>query len=99
MIEFTQYLRPNGRRKPITINRSIEVEERAERLIMAGLRFEAEVLTTGEVSLTVFDQDSEEDVAIELTPNGDHVGAAVDKLVDQAINWLDGREERVRTEE
>lgn len=85
MIPFTQYLLPDGRRQTITIERSPEIEAKAATIIAAGLRFETEVLSDGAtVSLTVSDPVEEEDVAIELVPNGPGIPDAVDRLVEAA---------------
>lgn len=80
-IPFTQYLRPNGRTAPVEIGRSAEVEQKAQEIMAAGYRFECEHLTTGHASLTIHDPRIEEDVAIEVVPNGPGVPAAVDRLV------------------
>ncbi len=47
----------------------------------AGARLECEVLTTGVVSLTVFDPSGENDFDIELEQNGRGIPAAVDRLI------------------
>ncbi len=62
----------------------------AQEVIDRGLRFEAEMLTTGTISLTVFDPDTEEDVCIELCQNGPPLLDAVDKLVRDALALADG---------
>ena len=78
-IEFTQYKLPHGRAVPVRIDRPDPVYEKARRLMEAGYVFECEVLTDGEVSLTI--TDDEADHAIEVCPNGPEVPAAVDKLI------------------
>jgi len=83
-IEFTQYLRPDGRKEKITIDRPEHVELIAREFIKAGGRFEAEVLSTGEVSLTAHYDD--EDVAIEICANGPAVEPAVDRLVAKCLD-------------
>ncbi len=80
-VPFTQYLLPNGRRRLITIEVDSDVQEMAEDIIREGHRFEAEVLTTGEVSLTIFDEDTEEDVAIVLVRNRKGVREAVQEMI------------------
>ena len=80
-IPFTQYLMPDGRPKQIEINRPEEVEAKAAKIIAAGLRLEAEVLRTGEVSFTVFDVETETDEACEVSRNGPEVLEAVDRLI------------------
>lgn len=94
-IPFTQYHRPDGRHTEISIGCSAEIEDLAERFIKSGGRFEAEVLTTGHVSLSaVFeDEDGEPgDIAIEVVPNGPGIDAAIDRLVRASIRQLLRRE-------
>jgi len=93
MIPFRQYLRPDGRQRKVEIDMPPEVEHLAYGFINAGGRYEAEVLTTGDVSLTaVYDVDGEDqDIAIELCDNGPGVPEAVEKLVRKSVNWLDRR--------
>lgn len=88
-IPFTQYLRPDGRRVSVTVDRSPEVEAKARVVIDAGLRFECEVLSDRRtVSLTVADPVAEKDVAIEVVPNGPEVPEAVDRLVESAYRLV-----------
>lgn len=87
-IPFTQYMMPDGRKTYHEVKRPPEIEEMAHRVIADGLRFESEVLSTGEVSITVFDPRIEEDVAIEICPNGPEIRAATDKLVKDAFGRL-----------
>jgi hypothetical protein len=87
-IPFTQYLRPDGRTRDEWIDgRPPEIEQLAQQFIAAGGKFEAEVLTTGYVSLTaVFEMNDEmEDIAIRVVPNGPEVLTAVDELVREAV--------------
>jgi hypothetical protein len=78
-IPFTQYLRPDGRPKSIVIERPEPVAEKAKRILDAGFRFECEVLSTGDVSFAVSDDDG--DHAFEICRNGPDVLAAVDRLI------------------
>ena len=78
-IQFTQYLRPNGTPVPQWIIVPDEVADRADKIIAAGLRFECELLTTGQVSLTITSDKS--DVDIRVVQNGPGVPAAVHSLV------------------
>lgn len=87
-IQFTQFLRPNGRTTPITIDRPPAIEARADTLYARGYRFEAEVLTTGHVSLTVVDRAEGVDLEIEVVPNGPKIPEAVDLLVNRAYENL-----------
>lgn len=80
-VPVTQFMLPDGRRKAITVERPREIAERAHKIIGRGLRFEAEVLMTGQVSLTVSDPGEEVDLFIEISPNGPEVLEAFDRLV------------------
>lgn len=80
-IPFTQFLRPDGERRSISIERSQTIEAKARQIRSAGYFFEAEALHDGTISLTITDPD-EGDVAIELCPNGPEVPEAVDRLVE-----------------
>lgn len=78
-IPFTQYLKPNGRRADVSIERPAHIASMADRIMERGYRFECEVLTTGQVSLTIADYEGDHD--IELCNNGIEVPATVDRLV------------------
>jgi hypothetical protein len=90
-ISFTQYLRPDGRRRDVEVDRSSEIEAAAaaERFVAAGGRYECEVLTTGHASLTaVHAVDGEDrDIAIVLCDQPS-VPERVDELVRRSIAWL-----------
>lgn len=83
MIAFTQYLRPDGEAKEITIERPAEIEAKAAKLKNLGATLEIEVLATGEVSMTVELKD--ETLAIEVVPNGPEVPSAVDRMITKAL--------------
>jgi len=80
-IPFTQYLMPDGRKRDVSISRPKEIYDKVLDIIDAGYRFEAEVLTTGQVSLTITGKD--EDVDIEVVENGPKVPLAVDNMVNR----------------
>jgi len=82
MIPFTQYKLPDGRRVEISIERPTSVAEKARQIIDAGYVFECEVLTTGDVSLTITDPE-EGDLAFQVCANGEAVPGAVDRLVEE----------------
>lgn len=86
MVPFTQYHLPDGRKSDTGIDRPADIEALAQSFIDRGGWFEAEVLTTGHVSLTAcFDMpDGDNDIEIELVPNGPGVPEAVDRLVRRA---------------
>ena len=81
MIPFTQFLLPDGRQKPATLPVSAKLARVARELIEGGHEFHAEILTTGEVSLTCFDPREEVDIAIEVCANGPEVPKAVERLI------------------
>jgi hypothetical protein len=96
-IPFTQYLRPYGRPIDESIERPPEIEQLAQQFIAAGGRFEAEVLTTGHVSLTAAmmvdgetgDGGEMQDIAIRVVDNGPAVLTAVDELVREAAQTME----------
>ena len=63
-IPVTQYLRPDGRKKQLLLERPREIYDRAMKLIADGYVFETEVLRTGQISLTI--ADNEGDCAVKL---------------------------------
>lgn len=73
MLPFTQYLLPDGRIREIRMPCPPEAEGDARTLLAVGARFEAEILSTGHVSLTVehpaWEADDRGPVAIELCTN------------------------------
>lgn len=79
-IPFTQYMRPDGRKVEQFAPMPEGYEEKVKAILAAGLKFEAEVLTTGTVSLTI--SNGEEDIAIELSSNGPEVEKALIRLID-----------------
>lgn len=81
-IPFTQYLRPDGRTRRVFAPCSYDTFLKATILMdHQGLRFEAEVLTTGEVSLTAHDPIIGEDVGIILSKNGPEIDQKLAELV------------------
>lgn len=81
-IPFTQYIRPNGRKIKTGIARPKKIYDKAQKIIDKGYRFEAEVLITGHVSLTIVDKKGK-DVDIEVVKNGPEVAIAVDALINR----------------
>ncbi len=84
MVQFTQYMRPDGHTKPITMDVPPDVADKAERLAEWDVRFSAEMLRTEEVSLTAEDATINETLAIEVVPNGPEVIDAVHRLINNA---------------
>ena len=80
-IPFIQYLLPNGRRTETGIERPEDIYDKAQEIIKAGYRFEAEVLTNGMVSLAISDDEKDHD--IELVSNGPDVPLAADRMINR----------------
>ena len=80
-IPFTQYMRPDGRRVEVSIERPEEICKKAEAIINAGYCFEIEVLTTGLVSMTISDDEADHDM--EIVDNGPGVPVAVDRMINR----------------
>ena len=80
-VPFTHYLRPDGRRREVLVDRPAEISAQADAIIAVGFRFECEELMDGTVSLTI--AGDEDDVEIELCPNGPAVLAAVDRMISR----------------
>jgi hypothetical protein len=59
----------------------VDLNAKVKEIIAAGYRFEAEILMTEEVSVTVSDPVEEIDVGIEVCQNGPAVLVAVEKLI------------------
>lgn len=90
-VPFTQYLLPNGRKKEGGFDRPEPIEAMARYLLMEGVHFDAEVLSTGALSLTAEHDDLDEPVlAIKLVFNQtpEKVAEAVDALVTDALRML-----------
>lgn len=81
LIPFTQLLRPDGRKQSVTVacSHNPELCKKATEILARGFVFECELLTTGQVSLTIATQ--EEDVAIEICSNNEQVYVALNKLI------------------
>ena len=87
-IPFTQFLMPDGREKPVTIDRPSGVEAKARALIEAGFRFEIEMLQTGEISMEICDSEGETVLGAEVCGNGPQVPVAIDKMIEDATKQL-----------
>lgn len=88
-IPFTQYLMPNGRKVPVTIEMEPDVETRAKALIDRGCHFDIEMLNTGVISMTCENSEYEEEIiSIVLCENDKTVVESVRKLVAEATETL-----------
>lgn len=91
-IPFTQYLLPDGRKRPVKWEcTSHEQEIKARALLDAKAYFECEMLQTGDVSLTCEIEDNEgetQTLAHEICANNPEVVEAVARLVERAHEAL-----------
>ena len=73
----TQYLRPNGQKQTVETTLPDEVLNLYNEMIAADCRFEAEVLTTEQVSTSITSMHGDEgepmDIDSRITPNGPEV--------------------------
>jgi hypothetical protein len=81
-IQFTQYLRPNGRTKTVWIDLDKTMEDTAKELTDCGCVFEIEVLMTNQVSMTC--EHDGDVLSHEIVENGPDVPVAVGRLVREA---------------
>lgn len=90
-IQFTQYLRPNGKKTEVSIERPEYIETLADEFTEKGGYFECEELSTGHASFTAGHPSVlDGDIAIEVVMNGPDVPEAVDRLVHKAHEWMYG---------
>lgn len=88
-VVFTQFLRPNGKRRLVWVGVSPELKAQAEDLIAEGFRFECEELPTGKVFLDCCD--AEYQLANALVEQGPPIPIAVAELIARAYsNWSSG---------
>lgn len=78
-VPFIQYMLPDGRKKPVMIDRPDNIAAVADNIRSHGFRFEIEVLRTGLVSMTVSDDDG--DYHQKICRNGPAIPDAVDTLI------------------
>lgn len=91
-IPFTQFLRPDGKQRAITVDRSADIETKARALMAVGFRFEIEELTTLDIYMDCSRPQDDEPIANEISYNGRPVLDAVDRLVSTAYErWTSGK--------
>lgn len=82
LLECVQYLRPDGRQRHGHVEGlSDDLADAYANMAAIGHRFEAEVLTTGKVSLTISNHDW--DVDIQVVENGPQVIVAMEEMLRQ----------------
>ncbi len=79
--QWTQFLLPDGRQRATTFAVADDLAPQYAAIQTEGLELQWEVLTTGIVSLTIFDPTEESDCDIELTANRPGVPEAADRLI------------------
>ena len=84
-ITFTEYIRPNGRKKEVELECPSDTKHKADGLVRKGYRFECETLPDKTISLTAVDPNDEGDVAIELCGRRSAIPNAVRSLVSEAV--------------
>lgn len=78
-IEVIQYLLPDGRKNKSTTNISDEYKEQYDDMMLHGYNLAAEILRTGEVSITI--ENNEDDVDIEIVRNGPEIQYIIEKML------------------
>jgi hypothetical protein len=82
VIEFTQFLLPNGRQEKIYLplaNSTEEFRQKVAAILSAGFRFEIEMLRNGMVSATISDDYGDWEYSI--TPNGPEVPDGIISMI------------------
>ena len=80
-VHVIQYMMPDGHRELRTTNLDDALAKPYALMSERGYNFAAEILRTGEVSLTIEHLDREEDFAIEVVQNGPQVIKAMGQLL------------------
>ena len=88
MIPFTQYVSPDGQPCQVMVSRPPQIEAKAAAIVEAGFRFEVELLSIGQMSLTIHDPVDGANLAIELCANETDVPGAIDALVTGFHKYL-----------
>ena len=84
-VAVLQFLRPAGQPTWTETNLTLETMPLYRDMIAHGCRFEAEVLTTGEVSVTISNGD--EDVDCTVTANGPDVQRGMSEMLNRRA-WI-----------
>lgn len=89
-VDIIQFMKPNGNQKATTAELPDEFVKNYTEMRDACCRFEAEVLRTDEVSITI--SNKTRDVDIEVVENGPAVQAAMIKMLERRL-WNDSNQE------
>lgn len=85
--EVLQFMLPHGRQNPTSTELPIETREAYQEMMASGCRFEAEMLMTGQVSVTISNPKDEEDLDFSITRNGPEVQAGMIAML-QRRRWV-----------
>jgi len=88
-VQFTQYLRPNGRKVTQYIDLKPEIEKMAQTIIDCGYRFESEILSDEITCSFTITNDEEGDVYIVLVHNGPEVPQKISEMIWDFHSKLD----------
>ena len=86
-VHFTQFMRPDGRRKAHVIDRPDDIGLAAQELIDAGCHLDIEALRTGHISMSVEREDDEGETDVlsnRVCGNGPPVPVNVDEMIREA---------------
>lgn len=83
-IMFTQFLRPNGKKSIVEIDRPTDIDKMARDLVMMGYNFEIEVLMDDRIHMTVSNEDG--DLRSRICENGPSLPKCVDDMII-AAHW------------
>ena len=86
-IPVTFFGLPDGKRHLVEAPVTPEIAKLAGQVVAHGFRFEAEVLTTGLVSIDCCNEDDQ--IAIHLCNNNEEVHGALEKVVRDAADYLE----------
>lgn len=84
-VKCTQFLRPNGRQREVETDLPAECQGAYLEMLAHGCRFEAEMLVTGQVSVTI--SNGEVDLIMSLIPNGPEVQEAMANML-RSRPWI-----------
>lgn len=94
IVKFTQYLRPNGRKRDIYTEVTDELGPQIDQIIVNGFNFTAEVVAETMVVLTI--SDDRADYEMHVCQNGTEVPETIERMI-RAFDLDRALEERKRS--
>lgn len=88
VIKFTQFLLPHGKRTDFFIDRSPEIENKAKCLLDRGVRFEIEMLSTGEILMELLNLNEGNSISSRICINESDILDNVDSMINEAYKLL-----------